>query len=119
MLGGEFFEDTSTFAVSLSPGATDILAMTSAMFPDTVIIPGHVFDGAVDFSGISGVKVPPISRIVTAVQVSTPAESAFKGDSIPLYVSSQAISPFQTLGGANIAALHISLYSAMVTVQYN
>jgi hypothetical protein len=118
-LGGEFFEDTSTFAVSRSPDATNILAMTSATFPDTVIIPGHVFDGAVDFSGISGVKAPPVSRIVTAVQVSNPPESAFKGDSIPLYVSSEAHCPFHTIVGANVAALHISLYSAMITVQYN
>ena len=71
------------------------------------------------FAGVSGVKAPPIQRIVTGVHLSNPPESAFKGDSIPLYVDSQSPSPFQTLGGANIAALHISLYSAMITVQYN
>ena len=118
-LGGEFFADESIFAVSRSPGATDILAMTTASFPDTVIFPGHPFDGAIDFAGTSGMKAPTIQRIVTAVQVSNTPESAFHGDSIPLYVDSQSPSPFQTLGGANVAALHISLYSAMITVQYN
>jgi hypothetical protein len=123
-LGGEFLADSSTFVLSRDPAASDILASKSVDFPDVVLMPGNPFDGIIDFHGASGVKSLPFSHIVTATATTTPPESAFHGHQlIPLYFSSVSLSPFQTLGGpeggANVAALHISTFAAMITVRYN